>query len=280
MNKIMDTIKQRYSVRNYVDKPIKKEIIKKINDFFETNRIGPMGNEMRFDIFDATGYARSELKSLGTYGLISGDRTYVVGAITKSENSMEDFGYCMEKSILMLTQLGLGTCWLGGTFNRSIFAQKINLSDNEVLPCITPIGYIGEKKTFKENLIRTLVGAKKRKKHEELFFDLLPDIPLNLAKIGKYADVLEAVRLGPSASNKQPWRIIRDASGTYHFYLDENGKYNNGMGEIKLQNVDMGIAMCHFELAAIELGIKGSWIKSQPSLDAGRLKYIVSWQEN
>lgn len=280
MDKIFDTIKQRYSVRNYVDQPIEQDKIKKITDFFETNSIGPMGNAMRFVIVDATSYERSELKTLGTYGMISGARTYVVGAIKKGENSKEDFGYCMEKNILMLTQLGLGTCWLGGTFKRSSFAQKINLSEDEVIPCITPIGYSGEKKTIKENLIRSLVGANKRKKAEELFFDLRPDQPLNLAAIGKVADVLEAVRLGPSASNKQPWRIIRDDAGAYHFYLDENERYNNAMGEMKLQNVDMGIAMCHFELTAIECGITGAWKKAKPALDAGRLKYIVTWQEH
>jgi hypothetical protein len=47
--------------------------------------------------------------------------------------------------------------------------------------------------------------------------------------------------------------------------------------EIRLQNVDMGIAMCHFELAAAELGLAGSWNLRDPELPSGDREYIVSW---
>ena len=47
-------------------------------------------------------------------------------------------------------------------------------------------------------------------------------------------------------------------------------------GEIRLQEVDMGIALCHFELAAAELGVAGSWQQANPGLDAGTWEYVVS----
>lgn len=279
MEKILDTIKQRYSVRNYIDKPIEKEKIQEIKDFFNLNDIGPFGNKVRFEIIDTTDFDKDEIKSLDTYGMIKGGDIYIAGVVNKSENNMEDFGYCMEKVILKLTQIGLGSCWMGGTFNRSNFAKKINLKEDEVLPGITPIGYFADKKTVKENLIRTIIGAKKRKSSQELFFDVNSSTPLDLTKIGKYADVLEAVRIGPSASNKQPWCVIRDQEGAYHIYLNENVVYNNAIAEIKIQNIDMGIAMCHFELAAKELSIDGEWSKSKPSINAGKLIYIATWKE-
>ena len=46
---------------------------------------------------------------------------------------------------------------------------------------------------------------------------------------------------------------------------------------IKLQNVDMGIAMCHFELSADELGIKGEWNVITPQIKPEGMEYIVSW---
>jgi hypothetical protein len=49
------------------------------------------------------------------------------------------------------------------------------------------------------------------------------------------------------------------------------------LGEIRLQEVDMGIALCHFELAAQELEIRGSWKVAKPAFDAGTLEYVVSW---
>jgi len=39
----------------------------------------------------------------------------------------------------------------------------------------------------------------------------------------------------------------------------------------------MGIALCHFELAARELSIAGNWQQVKPSLDAGTWEYVVSW---
>jgi len=275
---MMETIKQRYSVRNYLDKTIEKEKIREIMDFINLNEIGPFGNRVRFEIIDTTEFDKEELKSLGTYGMIKGGDIYIAGIVKKSENNFEDFGYCMEKVILKLTQIGLGSCWMGGTFNRSNFAKKINLKDDELLPAVTPIGYIADKKTFKENLIRTIIGAKKRKPSQELFFDVNSSTPLDLTTIGEYADILEAVRLGPSASNKQPWCVIRDKEGNYHLYLNENEAYNNAIPEIKIQNIDMGIAMCHFELVAKELSINGKWIKSKTSIDSGKLIYIAMWK--
>jgi nitroreductase len=120
-------------------------------------------------------------------------------------------------------------------------------------------------------------GAKNRKKPEELFFDQAIGTPLDLASCGEYAKVLGAVRKAPSASNKQPWRIIRDKENTFHLFMKENSFYNNLLKDVKIQNIDMGIAMCHFDLAAKELGLDGAWEIKAPSLESENLKYIVSW---
>jgi hypothetical protein len=39
----------------------------------------------------------------------------------------------------------------------------------------------------------------------------------------------------------------------------------------------MGIALCHFELAAGELGARGIWSEAKPAFDAGTWEYVVSW---
>jgi hypothetical protein len=40
----------------------------------------------------------------------------------------------------------------------------------------------------------------------------------------------------------------------------------------------MGIAMCHFELAAQELGLQGSWFIDEPKLMVPEgTEYTVSW---
>ena len=82
---------------------------------------------------------------------------------------------------------------------------------------------------------------------------------------GACGQALESVRIGPSASNRQPWRIIREGASC-HFFLARTPGYDKMTGEIRLQEVDMGIALCHFELAAEELGIAGSWQQAKPGI--------------
>jgi nitroreductase len=93
------------------------------------------------------------------------------------------------------------------------------------------------------------------------------------------------VRLGPSASNKQPWRIVRDGA-TWHVYIQRTPGYRNRwivrlMNVDDLQRVDAGIAMCHFERTARELGLDGRWIVSEPPIQKpdGMTEYVTSWEE-
>ena len=84
---------------------------------------------------------------------------------------MEDYGYGMEKNILFVTALGLGTCWLGGTLKRAGFARKIGLSADEFMPAITPVGYPADKRSLTDRAFRFMAKSDKRKPWEELFFD-------------------------------------------------------------------------------------------------------------
>jgi len=59
------------------------------------------------------------------------------------------------------------------------------------------------------------------------------------------------VRIAPSASNKQPWRIVK-IEGAWHFFLERTKGYGDGiifklLKLADIQRLDMGIAMCHFE---------------------------------
>jgi hypothetical protein len=42
--------------------------------------------------------------------------------------------------------------------------------------------------------------------------------------------------------------------------------------------LDIGIAVCHFDLSAKELGMKGKWGFNEPIIERTKeLKYIISW---
>ena len=277
MESMIDVINRRVSVRTYSDQAIEAEKKQKMLDHLNSVNKGPFGNKVRFVMIDLTDAERSETKSLGTYGFISGAKQYVVGAVKGSPGAMEDLGYCFEKVILAATRLDLGTCWLGGTFNRASFARRMKVSDDEIVPAISPIGYACDKRTVRERLLRRIAGSDQRKPWEELFFDGGMNTPLARGSVGKYAAVLDCVRFGPSASNSQPWRIVRQSGqSAFHFYLKRRWGYDKFNARIDLQRVDMGIAMCHFEVAAKEIGIAGRWVAANPGLEVGDVEYIIS----
>ena len=144
------------------------------------------------------------------------------------------------------------------------------------MPAISPVGYPAEKRSLTDRAFRFMAKSDRRKPWEDLFFEARPGNPLAKESAGALGEVLEAVRIGPSASNRQPWRIIREGAA-FHFFLARTPGYDKMTGEIRLQEVDRGIALCHFELAAGELGVRGSWSEAKPSLVAGTWEYVVSW---
>ncbi len=83
---------------------------------------------------------------------------------------------------------------------------------------------------------------------EELFFDGAFDTPLTKEKAESLAIPLEMIRLAPSAVNKQPWRVVV-VDNTVHFYLKRSKGFSKE-GKLDMQMIDMGIALCHFALAA------------------------------
>lgn len=272
-------IRQRRSIRSYMDRPIEEEKKEAVNKFISSNTTGPFGTKSRF-IFIASSAQDSEaLKGLITYGMIKNPMGFIIGAVEKAPHNLEDFGYLMEKNILMATDLGLGTCWLGGTFSSSRFAQKIGLKNNEILPAVTPVGYGVQKISSMDSLVRGASGADNRKEWGTLFFQ--NNKPLSVEEAGSYATPLEMVRLAPSANNFQPWRVIKESkANTFHFYLKRiPGLKQFFFMKSDLQLLDIGIAMSHFALAAEEEGLKGEWKVSNPRLAgiAGKMDYIVTW---
>ena len=100
-----------------------------------------------------------------------------------------------------------------------------------------------------------------------------------MAAAGRYALPLEMIRLGPSASNRQPWRIVKEPDrDSFHFVLERTRGYLRSYQGVDFQKIDMGIAMCHFELSARESGLDGSWEIRNPGLALGEgREYTVSW---
>jgi nitroreductase len=281
---VTDLIRKRVSCRHYLQTPIEEGMRRSLQGFLSELEAGPFGTAVRFTLIAATERERSELRGLGTYGFIQGASGFIVGAVGPGEKNLEDYGYLMERAVLYATDLGLGTCWLGGTFTKSRFARKIGARRGEQVPAVTATGTIAGKPYAPDVVARAVAGSDRRLPWEALFFDSRFDAPLRPEAAGAYATPLEMVRLGPSASNKQPWRIVREGA-QWNFCLQRARLYRPRtlglVGVADMPRLDLGIAMCHFELSARELGLSGAWqvVSTGMARADERVEYVVTWIE-
>jgi len=281
-NSIEGIIRKRYSCRSYRDIQLSDRERLNLVEFISGKIIGPFGSSAGFKLFAAEPDDSNALKGLGTYGFIRNPAAFIAGVINEKEMNLEDFGYSMERIVLHSTEMGLGSCWLGGSFKKSSFAEKAGIADDEMIPAVVSIGYSADKKTITDRIVRATAGSDKRKIRDELFYGS----GLNKVKINfdeGYGMALEMVRLAPSASNKQPWRVVKeDGRNVFRFFLERTAGYSRQIKLIRgadLQRVDMGIAMCHFECFAIESGLKGRWRNETPAevkTPAG-WEYSITW---
>lgn len=281
---IVDTITSRFSCRTFSGEALEESERRGLESAAAAMTTGPFGSRLRFTLAAARGRDTAALKRLGTYGTIRGAAAFILGAAEPRGMYLEDFGHALERLILHATSLGLGTCWLGGFFTRGTFSRRIRASRAERIPSVAAVGRIPDRDKAAAGFMRRTVGGSRRKPWEELFHDGSFSISLTADSAGAYASPLAMVRLAPSASNRQPWRIVRSGS-SWHFFIRRTPGYPPRisralLGIEDLQRVDMGIAMCHFELTARELGLSGQWVVRPPSvpLPDSLTGYSATWE--
>ena len=278
---VIEVIKERTSWRTFLNKVIDNNLRNDLEQILELNNIDspfkPQGGNPRFQLISIPDFNPEENVKIGTYGFIKGAQEFIAGATDIAEYNLENYGFILEAIILAATDLNLGTCWLGGTFNRSQFSEFIQLKSDERIPAVSPVGYPTTRR-LKEKFIRSIAKAKVRKPWEMVFFNGDFNSQIEQDEIGKYKTILEMVRIGPSAGNKQPWRILKEKEqNIFHFFVkfSDDKKLSSYNQFVRL---DIGIAVCHFDLTAKELGIKGKWEFNEPNIERPKeLKYIISW---
>ncbi len=263
-------IEIRKSIRSYEKKPLSnkdKEKVSKIIKLVE-NKKGPFNNSAHFFFIDNN----EKKKKIGTYGFIKNPPSFIGGVVENNLKGMVDFGFLFEEVILRLTEANLGTVWLGGTYKRSDF--DVEVSDNEIIAAVSPVGY-PTKKSIREKIIRKASKANKRKPFNELFFlgEKLQPIDEN----HKYYQYLKAIQLAPSASNKQPWRVVL-IDNAFHFFLKRTKGYGDKL-KIDIQAIDIGIALSHLCLTLKEDNLSFKFINNKPS-NLENCEYILSVQIN
>jgi len=242
----METIRTRKSIRNYSGEKIKeddkKDLLNYLND--PKHLMGPFGNSIQL-IFKEL-HEVNENEKIGTYGFIKNAPAFLISVCKNDQASLLDLGFVLEKLILYLEEKGLSTCWLGGTFHRKKLQLEQAISEEAFIPIIVPVGYASEKAGVFAKLIRKMAKSDHRADFDLLFFHNDLQNPI---KDQALRELLEYVRLAPSASNKQPWRLVMADGGVAHFFIERTPKYGSSL-VYDIQMVDMGIALAHYSLVS------------------------------
>jgi len=263
-----EMIRSRRSVRTFDGKPLREEDAVSILTF--ANKVeNPYELPIEWKLLDRK---RDNL----SVPVITGTDSYIAGKMRRAPHAEEAFGYTFEKVVLYARSLGVGTTWIAGTMDRKAFEHAMRLSEDEVMPCVSPLGYPAEKMSLRETMMRKGVKADSRLDFEKLFYDGSFEKPLIAENAGELQHALEMVRLAPSAVNGQPWRAVR-CGDCVHFF-EKRGK---GMASDvwDIQKIDMGIALCHFELGAVKSGLHPVLYLEDPGLPGqDGLIYIASFK--
>lgn len=169
---------------------------------------------------------------------------YVATVSAADRDSLFNLGYSSQHLVLQLTGLGLGTCWLGGPFDRQALGDALGLGKGLSVQTLIAWGKGEEGARTAENRRRLQPGK---------IAHLAGERELKYP----WRTVLEAVRWAPSALNRQPWRLWFDAKAI-HLYS------RSGVIGRLFTPIDMGIALCHLELACKQLVLAGRIAKAEP----------------
>lgn len=233
-----DAIKFRHSRRTYEKKIISKgnrlKIIQLIDDINAES-----GLNLQF-IEDGeqflTGFKAS-------YGMITGTN-YLIALVGNRnlKNLKRLIGYYGELLVLECTSLGLGTCWIGGTYDKSECIKYLNLPEEEDLICVISLGHVPNDKSLKEKVLSKL--SKNVKAFDDILIEKDSTIP-RWVRCG-----INSALLAPSALNKKPVAYSY-INGTLKAFTTKSNK--------GYEDIDLGISMAHFMLGATSTGYDGKW---------------------
>jgi len=261
MMDLLQAIDFRRSVRSFDGAALKPTELKSFSAMLEScaAETGPFGHKIRLSLH--AGEADGKPAKLGTYGLISGASAFIVPAVSPGPGASEDIGYILEKAVLQSTAMGWASCWIGGVFSRGRAALAAGLRDGEFVPVVIALGRPAVKRSLADKLVTGAARSRQRKPLKEIVFSA-EGVGISESSLeGPWLSILKAFQMSPSASNKQPWRLIETGDDKrWLLCLEEDKLYNNSLGETHIQNIDMGIAMCHIAIAASCLGLEGSWV--------------------
>ena len=208
-------VKSRHSVRKYTDKKIEGEVLQELQEIInKCNEEAKL--KMKLVLNEPNAFKNTH------YGFFNNCTNYIVILGDKKEKDLDlKAGYYGEKVVLKAQELGLNTCWVALTYNKSEIPFEID--KNEKLIIVIAIGY----------------GENNGKEHKSKTYDEVTKGAENAPEWFKRG--VEFALLAPTAINQQKFKFELKNENEVLLKVAGMGFYTK---------VDLGIVKYHFELGA------------------------------
>lgn len=230
-SELYEYITKRKSIRKYEDEPLDNDALNEILEF--AGKAKRLDKEIRTEI---NIIPRDEV----TLFLPVKSPHYLMFSSEEKECYLENAGFILQQIDLFLSSKGYGSCYVGMAFPSKEAKRMSELGYIIVLAFGRPA----------EPLHRTETSQFRRKELPEIAdaSELIEDVDC----FDMTADIIDSVRLAPSATNSQPWFLITDKRRLDFFC--EKPNLIKAIGYKKMNRIDMGIALCHCAIAAEHFG--------------------------
>lgn len=144
MNETIKVLKERRSVREYLSKPIPKEVLE---DIIDCGRLAPSARNLQPWLFVVVTEeeGKKKLGSLATYGKFITDAAACVAVFCEKDNNhlLEDGAAATENIIIAARAYGIGSCWVAGY--QRVYSEAVRkfleVPEEYTLISLIPLGY-------------------------------------------------------------------------------------------------------------------------------------------
>lgn len=212
----LEALKERHSIRRYQARPLAEKAVDMLRE--EIAKLNKEGNlKMQLVLNEPRAF-----KSFLAYGSFANVSNYIMVVGEKSDSLEYIAGYYGEKLVLFAQRIGLNTCIVGLTYKKIKGAFEV--ADDEKVVMSIAIGY----------------GAEEGRTHKIKRPDQVSNVTADSPEWFKRG--VDAALLAPTAVNQQKF---------YFEYVPENKvKPIRGSSLVGYTKIDLGIAICNFEIGA------------------------------
>jgi nitroreductase len=226
-NSLYEAIFKRKSIRDYDEASIDSNRIEEISRNLQSLKPLLPGIRTEFKIISPNQVTRK----------LGNKAPHFIAAFSEAKDANKvNIGFMLQQMDLYFSATGLGSCWLG------IPQPTKDVTDSSNLEFIILMSFGNSK----EALYRTSASEFKRKSLAEI------------TNIEGADELLEPARLAPSAVNLQNWYFTGNMNAI-HAYSSKSSFLRTIVGG-SYYPVNVGIALCHLELASEYKGWKTKFV--------------------